>query len=275
MDGLPDAAYNDPFIEKAHNELTRLGRMLDQTKPEKKAGGGGIKKYMGTGKKFEAELAKSRGEPVAETEFVPGKPDELNPGISHNDVLMATHMIEEYTERSVHNVQLKKDPGNPNLYAVRSIDSGSDEVMDWLWDISAEDSMDALEEVEFTQWPPTINKSPSPLGNYAGGGLVKKAVSKSRALAALKNAREMLEDSDPDIDSIARLMMKDTDLAPLGRRILANEAKVADMDIDDAQQYYQRISRLLDEAEAKLGEPGRRYRAAEREREAKRAKRHE
>jgi len=102
--------------------------------------------------------------------------------------------------------------------------------------------------------PPPIERIKQRGGRIrrAGGGAVKKVVSKARALAALKNAREMLEDSDPDIDHIARLMMKDPDLKPLGRRVLANEKRVGDMDIEQAEKYYERISRLLDEAEAKL-----------------------
>ena len=94
--------------------------------------------------------------------------------------------------------------------------------------------------------PPPIERIKARGGriNLAGGGSIKKA------LTALKKARfELEEGSDPDIDLIARSMEADDYLASLGRRIRANEKKVEKMSIEDAEKYYQRISRLLDEAE--------------------------
>ena len=87
----------------------------------------------------------------------------------------------------------------------------------------------------------------------AGGGSVKKA------LQRLQNARRALEqESDPDIELIGRSLMQDEDptLRNVGQRIVRNEARVAnqEMSFEEAQKYYERISRLLDEAGARLGE---------------------
>ena len=88
--------------------------------------------------------------------------------------------------------------------------------------------------------------------NYEEGGRIKMAGGGKikRALQKIQEARyELIENSDPDIDLLARNMMKDEDLKQLGRRLLANEKRVQGMSIEEAEKYYQRISRLFDEAE--------------------------
>lgn len=155
--------------------------------------------------------------------------------------------FEEYSELKIEVIDTHADPQNPNYIAVRAIDDNGQEHQ-FLYDTYAEDAMDGIEEMEFTTWPPTVGK-PKPLGNFAGGGSVKKA------LASIKKARyELEESSDPDIDLIARAMMKDPDTKALGRRIMDNERRVADPTMTEKEfgPYYERISRLFDEAIEKL-----------------------
>lgn len=102
---------------------------------------------------------------------------------------------------------------------------------------------------EMTEIREALGRKPE----MAGGGSVKKA------LQRLQNARRALEqESDPDIELIGRSLMQDEDptLRNVGQRIVRNEARVAnqEMSFEEAQKYYERISRLLDEAGARLGE---------------------
>lgn len=156
---------------------------------------------------------------------------------------------EAYSERNVAAMETARDPGNENITAVRVIDEDGTE-HSFLYDNYADDPMDAIEEVEFESWPPTAGED-KPLGNFAGGGSVKRALEKLKA-----RRFELEESSDPDIDLIAREMMKDPDTKQLGRRLMDNERRVADptMSFEEAQKYYERISRLFDEAMEKLKE---------------------
>lgn len=152
---------------------------------------------------------------------------------------------EEYSGRKLEVLDTAPDPRQPQFIAVRAIDDKGNELQ---FMYNTAEGLEGIEEVEFTTWPPTVGDD-KPLGNFAGGGRVRKA------LESIKKARyELEENSDPDIDLIARAMMKDPDTKQLGRRIMDNERRVADptMTQEEFGPYYERISRLFDEAIEKL-----------------------
>jgi len=147
------------------SELSKMEEFY-RTNPiggNKPLGGDYLEAASGPGKNFEAELAKSRGEPVLKIDL--SKPKK---GGIQKQILLD---LEEYTGRSFQDMEVVRDPENSNMYAVRAIDTDGEEVQ-VLYDTRAADPMDAIEEVEFTSWPPTTGKNLNPFGNFQSGGRV-------------------------------------------------------------------------------------------------------
>lgn len=128
----------------------------------KPLGGQYLEAASGSGKNFEAGLAEARGEPVLKID--PRKPK--TGGIQKKILIDA----EEYSGKNFTDMEVVRDPRNRSMYAVRTVDTKGEE-WTFLYDMDAQDPMDAIEEVEFTSWPPTSGDA-KPMGNFAGGGRV-------------------------------------------------------------------------------------------------------
>lgn len=162
FDDLPNSAYDDPWVKTQHDELNRLSKVLDQMdEPKKEAGGGKIRKIS---KELQALRDANKGE-------VPGQ----TPRPSAQQMRMMS-LIEEYTEKSIDNFEMVPDPRQPGMFAVQT--TTGDDVMQFLVNTNVENVMDeGIESVEFSSWPPTVGED-NPLGNYAGGGKIRSALSK-------------------------------------------------------------------------------------------------
>ena len=120
--------------------------------------------------------------------------------------------ISAYTEKTFKDIETLADPTNENYTAVKVVDEDGNEYQ-FLHNAYAEDAMDAIEEVEYGEWPPKKGP-PNPFGNFAVGGKV------SKALTALRRARRQLtEGSDPEIESIAREVEQIPGAESLGKRM--------------------------------------------------------
>ena len=170
----------------------------------------------------------------------------------------AQEYLEEFVDTTINDLGLEiydygdfDDPNDPRVTHLRELERLTEprrlpetaEDLDRL-----RDALESLDEPR-----PMGGLGPRKKPEMAGGGSVK------RALKKLQEARfELEQSSDPDIELIGRSLMAEEDdtLRNVGQRIVRNEARVqdAEMDFEEAQKYYERISRLLDEAGAKLGE---------------------
>lgn len=77
-------------------------------------------------------------------------------------VEMIKRLIEEYSELKVVDLETVPDPEMPDVYAAKVQFERQKEPVELLIDLNEKDPMNAIQEVEFTQWPPTKAKSLNP-----------------------------------------------------------------------------------------------------------------